>query len=941
MASKLPRGSTAKPGSLASGLLVGATHASPLLLGLATFLLYLRTLGPDVFVSDFAEFQYLPALLGLPHPNGFPLYMLMGWAWSHLPMGNLAWRMNLLSAVGGGMTVTLTAAFARRLSGRTRVGLLAGALLAVTPTFWGYSLLAERYTLNLGLLVAALWTAWEATVTGGDRRRERLLVASSLMLGLGLTMHPSDALLIPFWFAYLLWRVPEMRRDWRIWFRMAVAGAAPLILFVYVPWRWAAYANVPLLPGVGRSEAVYRGLVHVWYEPPLRWDMVWYYITGLGGYAAGLVAGGWQEALAHLNDVWPYWRAEIPWPLAILSALGGLRLARREGRLALVLLAFGIYLTLMVAYIQQGKNDAYLLPAFWIVLFAAGFVVDWPVHTVRRQCLRSLTKGLLLVVAVVLPLALLVMRYSDRDLSRRVDIREWWETTLQVPVEEGAALLGHWSDFTPLWYLQQTEGLRSDIIALFPPDIEKVVEPWLATGRPLYLAAPTHGWAPELPKRYSLVPWGRLIRILPKGSQQPCPTREGAPRGSSPGLDVVVVRIPSRLEPEKAQTLQFCWRAKHALPHDLFASVRLVPVDGGPSLDLTGSLVVPWYPFNPIPAGTEGLALVPLRVPLGTRAGRYQAQLTFFTLPPGGAPAPLPDAPTLSLGEITIEPTTHFFRALLPKEMVPLVPPRVGPLRLRAWYLSDLPVRPGDPVRLDLVWEVAEVPPARLSLQVRFWGRGGRGLMTPPQPLLITAKDVGRVVRTTHDLRAPRGLGDHIYLVEPRVLAGGRRLPWFPTRRWLVGAIRVHDRPHLWAPPADLTPVSATWSDVAELVGYKMDTATFRPGQVLRLKLVWRGLGEANTSYKVFVHVVDEAGNIVAQHDSVPAQGTLPTDVWVTGEYIEDVHPIPLPAEMGEGTYDIRVGLYNPATGERVNVTSSLPTENRSLLLVSLNSEGR
>ena len=130
---------------------------------LLTLLLYLRTLVPDIYVSDFVEFQYQPALLGLPHPNGFPFYMVLGWLGSHVPVGSVAWRMNVLSAVGGALAVAVTTAFAQRLSRRASVGLLAGGLLALSPTFWYYSLAAERYTLNIALLAGVFWTAWEAT----------------------------------------------------------------------------------------------------------------------------------------------------------------------------------------------------------------------------------------------------------------------------------------------------------------------------------------------------------------------------------------------------------------------------------------------------------------------------------------------------------------------------------------------------------------------------------------------------------------------------------------------------------------------------------------------------------------------------------------------------------------------------------------------------------
>ena len=238
----------------------------PILVFLLTLLLYLRTLVPDIYVSDFVEFQYQPALLGLPHPNGFPFYMVLGWLGSHVPVGSVAWRMNVLSAVGGALAVAVTTAFAQRLSRRASVGLLAGGLLALSPTFWYYSLAAERYTLNIALLAGVFWTAWEATRRQNQAEPDRhhaarLVYFSGILLGLGLATHPSDALVLPFWLGYLFWRLPALRRSLGFWLKLAIFTGAPLLLFVYVPWRWQAFSGVPLVPGVGRSEAVYRGLV--------------------------------------------------------------------------------------------------------------------------------------------------------------------------------------------------------------------------------------------------------------------------------------------------------------------------------------------------------------------------------------------------------------------------------------------------------------------------------------------------------------------------------------------------------------------------------------------------------------------------------------------------------------------------------------------------------
>jgi len=199
-------------------------------------------------------------------------------------------------------------------------------------------------------------------------------------------------------------------------------------------------------------------------------------------------------------------------------------------------------------------------------------------------------------------------RYTDRDLSRRVDVRIWWESTLQLPLEEGAALLGHWSDFTPLWYLQHIDGRRPDLLALFPPDMDNVIRPWVNMGRPLYQAAPTHGWAPDLPQTY------------------PIDTQ----RFTSSILDITLVRVPDSLQPGRVTTLQFCWKANRSLPHTTFAAVRFTPLDGGRGFENNERLVPAWYPFDPIPEGTEGLGMVALQIPAGTRAGTYRAELVFF-----------------------------------------------------------------------------------------------------------------------------------------------------------------------------------------------------------------------------------------------------------------------------------------------------------------------
>lgn len=73
----------------------------------------------------------------------------------------------------------------------------------------------------------------------------------------------------------------------------------------------------------------------------------------------------------------------------------------------------------------------------------------------------------------------------------------------------------------------------------------------------------------------------------------------------------------------------------------------------------------------------------------------------------------------------------------------------------------------------------------------------------------------------------------------------------------------------------------------------------------------------------VFVHLLDAAGNVVAQGDAPPQAGRYPTHWWDPGEVVADGHAIPLPADLSSGDYRVRVGLYKPSTSERMARTDA------------------
>jgi hypothetical protein len=105
-----------------------------------------------------------------------------------------------------------------------------------------------------------------------------------------------------------------------------------------------------------------------------------------------------------------------------------------------------------------------------------------------------------------------------------------------------------------------------------------------------------------------------------------------------------------------------------------------------------------------------------------------------------------------------------------------------------------------------------------------------------------------------------------------------------------------------------LTP-APRFGDAVALTGAAL-SGTVQPGAALDLLLTWMALAQPERDYTVFVHVLDAADNLVAQQDLPPLAGFAPTHLWQPGMTVEDQIAVPLPEDLPEGAYSVRVGLY-------------------------------
>jgi Protein O-mannosyl-transferase TMEM260-like len=154
--------------------------------GGVAFAVYLRTLAPGlVAVVDTPMFQFIGRVLGVAHNPGYPLYVLLTFPFSYLPIGSLPYRINLFSAILAAVTVSLTFLIARRLGCRRLVSAAASLGMAFGHVFWSQAIIAEVYTLHSALIAGVLLSLLAWTQTG----RPGFFYAAMALFAAGLGNH--------------------------------------------------------------------------------------------------------------------------------------------------------------------------------------------------------------------------------------------------------------------------------------------------------------------------------------------------------------------------------------------------------------------------------------------------------------------------------------------------------------------------------------------------------------------------------------------------------------------------------------------------------------------------------------------------------------------------------------------------------------------------------
>jgi hypothetical protein len=119
----------------------------------------------------------------------------------------------------------------------------------------------------------------------------------------------------------------------------------------------------------------------------------------------------------------------------------------------------------------------------------------------------------------------------------------------------------------------------------------------------------------------------------------------------------------------------------------------------------------------------------------------------------------------------------------------------------------------------------------------------------------------------------------------------------------------------------------ALFGDKMRLVGFDTTSQvkSVAGANKLPLTLFWRGEAKIDEDYVIFIHLLNQDGQIVAQRDTAPRYGALDTSKWNPGELLDDDQSLDLPPNLPAGSYRIEMGVYRPTDGKRLTLTTDPP----------------
>src|SRR5882724_7130156 len=453
---------------------------------LAALLLYSWTLAPTVTLTDSGELIVVARGLGVAHPPGFPLWVILAHLASRVPLGNIAVRINFSSALFAALASAMLALvvaelmitipyllrqkkksapqkkkredprFADLLIWAPALG--AGLLMAFSRTLWSYATIAEVYTLNtlLILIVLFLMLRWRRYVLV-DRPRtdsaitihDRWLYVAALVVGLALGVHHVTVGLILPALGILVYRTEGLRffTSRRLLYAALISIGALVAVYAYLPIA------------ASRSPVINWG-------NPRSLQEIWWHITGRQyrvflSFTPNVVGTQFAEFCRMvLREFGPAWL-----PVAVVLAFAGFTNAYKSDRTSFWFLSIVVISNLAydLSYQIAEDKDAYYLPVFISIAIAAGLGIRWLLQMNVSKSTAANKPYWVAAIALLLVSATAFAANLPFNNRRHYFIaHDYAKNLLSTVGPDGLLVTQDWQVVSPMFYVQEIEHRRRD-----------------------------------------------------------------------------------------------------------------------------------------------------------------------------------------------------------------------------------------------------------------------------------------------------------------------------------------------------------------------------------------------------------------------------------------------------------------------------------------------
>jgi hypothetical protein len=423
-----------------------------LVLGFA--LLYARTLAPGITwahaSSDSGDLITAAATLGVAHPPGYPTYLLLAHLAQYLPVGDLALRTNLLSALAALLTLLCTYHTVRGLLPVEQrwhapfAAALATFSLGSSPLFWSQAIVTEVYTLN-ALFVALLLLFLLRDVQQRTNHRFPMPGIAGVCGGLALGNHLTIALPLVAWLLAGNRLAPPPQR-WPLTMQRLAGIAIGALIYLYVPIRAAAH------PPVNWGGAT-------------TWEGFWWLVLARPYQA--MAFGVPHAFLGERLQAWASLLRDQFGIVGIVLGFVGLLYPPCCRRWVWITAAVAAGFSLFAIAYNSADSDAYLLPCYLIFAIWMGLGSAAVLAAVRQRHPRlAWLPAVLLVLLLAWPLPATLQQV---DASRDYRAIAYGQRVMAAAPPAALLLTSSDRDTFTLWYMHHALGYRPDLVIIVEP----------------------------------------------------------------------------------------------------------------------------------------------------------------------------------------------------------------------------------------------------------------------------------------------------------------------------------------------------------------------------------------------------------------------------------------------------------------------------------------